>query len=113
MMLFRSLLTGDPLPYGLVALEPCLYSRMERERYLELIRCEPRWRDYHQRLLEVHLINKERKEEFLLLNTPEKRVAAFRERFPWLLPRVPDYIVASYLGMTPISYSRIKKRLAG
>lgn len=110
-MLVRSLLTREPLPYSLIALENCRYSQLPLTDYRQRIAQDPAWQQYHQRLLEVHLINKERKEEFLLLNTPEQRVVSFHQLFPWLIVRVPDYVLASYLGMTPISYSRIKKRL--
>ncbi len=108
----RSLLTGEPLPYSIVTLEPCHYRMISISEYLQAVERSLDWQQYHQRLLEIHLVNKERKEEFLLLNSPEKRVARFGETFPWLINRIPDYIVASYLGMTAISYSRIKKRLA-
>ena len=107
----RSLLTDEPLPYSMLALEACRYRQLSIERYLEFVRTDPQWQQYHQRILTLHLINRERKEEFLLLNSPEKRVIRFNQNFAWLIKRVPDYILASYLGMTPISYSRIKKRL--
>lgn len=107
----RSVLTGDPLPYSMVALEECFYRQISVQQYLELTKRSQQWLEYHQAILTCHLINKERKEEFLLLNSPEQRVIRFDLAFPWLIKRVPDYIVASYLGMTPISYSRIKKRL--
>lgn len=107
----RSLLTGEPLPYSMISLEACQYRQISTQRYSELIRTSPEWLHYHQTLLAIHLINKEKKEEFLLLNSPEQRVIRFGQSFPWLIQRVPDYIVASYLGMTAISYSRIKKRL--
>lgn len=107
----RSLLTGEPLPYGMLTLESCRYRQLSIEHYLEFVQTDPQWQQYHQRMLTLHLINKERKEEFLLLNSPEKRVIRFNQNFPWLIKRVPDYILASYLGMTAISYSRIKKRL--
>jgi len=107
----RSLLTTEPLPYSLVALERCCYQRLSVQQYWALVDTELQWQRYHQRLLTTHLINKERKEEFLLLHSPRQRVELFNQYFPWLIKRVPDYILATYLGITPISYSRIKKRL--
>lgn len=107
----KSLLVGEPLPYSLIALEDCQYRQLPVVRYQAFVETDLAWRRYHQAVLMNHLLNKEKKEAFLLLNSPEKRVDCFHKDYPWLIARVPDYIVASYLGITPISYSRIKKRL--
>ncbi|WP_394217730.1 Crp/Fnr family transcriptional regulator [Halobacillus trueperi] len=44
-------------------------------------------------------------------STPEERYQSLLEKRPQLLKRVPQHQLASYLGMTPESLSRIKKRL--
>lgn len=46
---------------------------------------------------------------FLSLS-PEKRYAWLLNNRPELLSRVPQHMLASYLGITPESFSRIKKR---
>ena len=45
------------------------------------------------------------------LASPEDRYLHLTETRPDLLQRVPQYQIASYLGLTPQSLSRIKKRL--
>ncbi len=45
----------------------------------------------------------------LLLKTPEQRYLDFVSNSPHLLQLVPQYMIASYLGITPIHLSRIKK----
>ncbi|MEC3885348.1 Crp/Fnr family transcriptional regulator [Halobacillus sp. HZG1] len=44
-------------------------------------------------------------------STPEERYQSILENRPELLKRVPQHQLASYLGITPESLSRIKKRL--
>lgn len=66
----------------------------------------------YQTLLERQLLHKEHKERFMLMHTPEQRLQLFSEHFPELVGRITDYQLASYLGITSISLSRIKKRLA-
>lgn len=47
----------------------------------------------------------------LVRMTPEEKVNYIMDMRPYLLTRVPQHQLASYLGMTPESLSRIKKRL--
>nr|WP_306798743.1 Crp/Fnr family transcriptional regulator [Oceanobacillus saliphilus] len=44
-------------------------------------------------------------------STPEERYKALMMKRPHLLDRVPQHQLASYLGITPESFSRIKKRM--
>lgn len=42
----------------------------------------------------------------------EERYLRLLEKRPDLLQRVPQYLIASYLGLTPVGLSKIRKRLA-
>lgn len=42
---------------------------------------------------------------------PEQRYEIFRKRSPHLINRISEKHIASHLGITPISFSRMKKRL--
>jgi CRP-like cAMP-binding protein len=48
----------------------------------------------------------------LLLDTPEKRYIKLMEHQPRILQNVPQYMIASYLGITPEALSRIRSRIA-
>ncbi|NRB47251.1 MAG: Crp/Fnr family transcriptional regulator [Saprospiraceae bacterium] len=47
----------------------------------------------------------------LLTNTPEERYKELLQERPDLIQRLPQYYLAQYLGVTPISLSRIRKRI--
>ena len=47
----------------------------------------------------------------LLLDTPEERYLQLLENDPQLLQRIPQYYLASYLGIEPESLSRLKRRV--
>ena len=46
----------------------------------------------------------------LLMDTPEERYYKLLEQKPDLINRVPQYLIAQYLGIRPESLSRIRKR---
>ena len=62
-------------------------------------------------LQKAFLIKEERERQFLLFDA-ETRYRAFLKSFPGLEKRVKQHIIASYLGITPESLSRIRKNLA-
>ncbi|SJN57636.1 Cyclic nucleotide-binding domain protein [Vibrio ruber DSM 16370] len=105
---FESLIKREPLPYLLETLSPvklmCLPISV-------LFQWHASRHPAYIKLLETKLIHKENKERLMLLYTPEERYQLFRQHYPQLLERLADYHVAAYLGITPISLSRIKKRV--
>lgn len=50
-----------------------------------------------------------REYEFLMLDA-ESRYLSFLKKAPQLVRRIPDYHIASYLGMTNVTLSRVKSR---
>jgi CRP-like cAMP-binding protein len=50
--------------------------------------------------------------ESFVLYTPEERYELYLKDFPNLVNRVPDKYIANILGITPVSLSRIRKRIA-
>ncbi len=46
-----------------------------------------------------------------VLDNPEQRYEHFKEKYPALVNRIPEYHIASYLGITAKSLSRMKKRI--
>lgn len=44
------------------------------------------------------------------VKTIDEQYKLLMEQQPWLLQRVPQYMIASYLGVTPEAFSRIKAR---
>ena len=55
---------------------------------------------------------RERRHIAMLTRSPEERYRDLLRRCPTLIDRVPHYHVASYLGITPESLSRLRRRCA-
>lgn len=43
-------------------------------------------------------------------NTPQQRYEELLKEYPNIIQRVPQHYIASYLGITPVSLSRIRNR---
>jgi CRP-like cAMP-binding protein len=77
----------------------------------ELRRANPRWLAISHGLLEEMYFQKERRElQFLTLGAGE-RYRLLRDDFPGIEDVVPQYHLASYLGITPVALSRIRGRM--
>lgn len=66
------------------------------------------WLKIYTISLERFYILKEQREEQLLSCTGKHRYLQFLNDFPHLEPKLKQYHIASYLGLTPVSLSRIK-----
>ena len=78
----------------------------------ELLTSVPKMHEFLQRLFAERLSFAQQVLASFILNKPEDRYRALLARRPELLQRVPQNILSSYLGITPVSLSRIRKRLA-
>ncbi|CAI8791040.1 Crp/Fnr family transcriptional regulator [Chryseobacterium sp. KBW03] len=63
-------------------------------------------------LLQKHIRSLQNRINSLLGETAEERYMKFIKMYPDLLLRVPQWMIASYLGITPESLSRVRKELA-
>jgi CRP-like cAMP-binding protein len=70
------------------------------------------FRNYNERLLQNHIRQLQHRIQYLLEATAEERYLDFISIYPDLLLRVPQWMIASYLGITPESLSRVRKELA-
>lgn len=67
---------------------------------------------FHINYLEQHwLLEKEPKEIGYLQHEAKQRYLMFLDKYESILSRLPQYHIASYLGVTPTQLSRVKKDL--
>lgn len=64
-------------------------------------------------LAELLFAQKEQKELEIVLLDADKRYEIFQRDFPQLEQLIPQYHIASYLGITPTQLSRIRKKKSG
>ena len=64
-----------------------------------------------RKIAEVYFLEKEQKEIEMALLDADKRYLILRENFPKLENIIPQYQIASYLGISRTQLSRIRKKL--
>tara|TARA_R100001369_G_scaffold90443_1_gene129483 strand:+ start:14079 stop:14669 length:591 start_codon:yes stop_codon:yes gene_type:complete len=70
------------------------------------------FRNYNQIALQNHIRHQQKRINLLLSASAELRYMNFIKLYPDLTLRVPQWMIASYLGITPESLSRVRKELA-
>lgn len=105
---YASLLRNVPATYTMEALEETEALTIDYAVVEELIRTNPKWTAIGKALADFHFLNREDREMELLKDSAPERYAIFRRRFPHLLGRLKKQDIAAYLGITPVSLSRLE-----
>lgn len=100
-----------PVIYGIQALEPTTLLVADYADFVALFDEHPLFDRLGRKLAEWLLVRKELRMRNLLQQQAKDRYLAFNRQFPELAERVPQYHVASYLGITEVSLSRLKRSL--
>jgi CRP/FNR family transcriptional regulator, anaerobic regulatory protein len=109
---YTSFMLMRPSEIWIEALEPSQVLVWERSDVIPLFEEHPAWQRFAKIMSDRLFFRKERREIELLKSTAEERYLSFLKDFPGLSQRVPQYHIASYLGITPESLSRLRSKLA-
>lgn len=109
---FKSFLKQQPATLFIDAVEDTELLVISREDYEQLTLAVPIMNRYFRILYENSLITKD--ERLISQNsyTAEEKFQRLMNYNPEIIHRVPQHLVASYLGLAPATLSRIRKRLA-
>ena len=107
---FDSLYKGTPSLFSLESIEPSEVLFIKKKDFYKKIESNPSLRLlYEEKIIErfsfyQHLFLSRIK------NTPQQRYEELLKEYPNIIQRVPQHYIASYLGITPVSLSRIRNR---
>lgn len=102
---------GDAAPYGAVCLEACQIVRLPRTALDRLAAQDEGVAKAALAFSQWVIRRKQRREAGLLSLTPEARYRALLDHAPATLARLPQGDIARFLGITPVAFSRIKRRM--
>ncbi|MCC6410893.1 MAG: Crp/Fnr family transcriptional regulator, partial [Saprospiraceae bacterium] len=100
-----------PSKYFLACVEDCILSVGQHDQEAEINSRFPKFETVCRVATEEELARSHNKFASFLINTPEERYLQLLQTRPDLVDRVPQYHLASFLGITPESLSRIRKRI--
>ncbi len=98
-----------PIVYGIQALEATTFLAASFSDFVDLFEKHPIFERLGRKLAEWLLIRKELRARSLLQQQAKERYLEFIKHYSDLVQRVPQYHIASYLGITEVSLSRLKR----
>lgn len=112
---FESFINNTPSLFAIETIEPSVIFLLPKQYVIELINELSHEPYFAQLILQVsgarqtHYIN-----EFVsfIRDTPEERYHKLLNERPYIIKRVPQHYIASYLGVSSVHLSRIKSKLA-
>jgi CRP/FNR family transcriptional regulator, anaerobic regulatory protein len=107
-----SMTTQAPAIQNIDALEPCEIIVIPRYALLAAYSEDHAYERFGRCLITESMMGSVKRTADLLKCTPEERYLHFIASRQNLVERIPQYIIASYLGITPEALSRIRRRIA-
>lgn len=107
-----SILFDEPSEFYLDAVENTTAVVVDENFLKNAIALSATFRENNNKLLHNHIRHLQKRINLLIGASAEKRYLNFIKLYPDLVMRVPQWMIASYLGITPESLSRVRKELA-
>lgn len=107
---FGAFLSHSKSRLGIKAVEPCTVLVLTRTSKDKLLRDFPQMEQYFRTIAEKAYSAAQHRIRLLYELSREQAYFYFRDKFPEFVQRVPQYLLASFLGFTPEYLSEIRKR---
>jgi CRP-like cAMP-binding protein len=107
-----SLAAGTPSQYFIDAIEHSELLLIDSPSHQELVDRVPGYAAAFRTGLQKHAAAKDRRIVSSLSASAEQRYVEFLETYPSIVTRVPQWMLASYLGLSPETLSRVRKNLS-
>jgi CRP-like cAMP-binding protein len=108
----KSFLSDGPAVFNIDAIEDSELMMISLADYNALTLAVPIMDRYFRILYQNSLVSKERRLMSAITHTAEEKYVQLAESNPNIIERIPQNLIASYLGLAPGTLSRIKKNLA-
>jgi CRP-like cAMP-binding protein len=105
-----SLMTKQPSTCFIQAVEASEVLLLAEKNRIILFERIPALESYFRMMMQKAFVASQRRIGFIFNQTEEERYRHFAKLFPEFMQRVPQYMLASYLGFTPQFLSRLRAK---
>jgi CRP-like cAMP-binding protein len=107
---FESFRNGRPSIFSIESIEPSTLLVVSKQDFDRFITEIPGYKEYLYEILFQRLEHYAKLFLSRIRDTPRQRYLDLLKEYPQIIQRVPQHYIASYLGITAVSLSRIRKR---
>jgi len=108
----QSFLNGTPSDLEIITLENSELLQIDYQSLNRLFKKYPKFERFYRILNQKHQISLHQYFIGLHSKTAKERYLHFIKRYPYFIHRIPQYQIASYLGITPEYLSKIRRDLS-
>lgn len=106
-----SFLSGTSAAFNIDAIEDAELLLITLPHFEDMMLKVPAMERYFRILFQKNIISKERRLMNTITYSSEEKYIKLTENNPELIQRIPQNLIASYLGITPETLSRLRKNL--
>ncbi len=108
---YDSFISQKPSRLSIETLEDCEVLSISYEALQKLFNELPRMNEFVRKVLEERFVTLHDLFTSHILDSPEERYLNLQKERPELVNRIPQHQLATFLGITPVSLSRIRNRV--
>jgi len=106
----ESFVKQNAATYDIQALEDSQLLQIDHASFQTLLQKIPQFERYFRIITENYLFSLQKRILGSISQTKEERYKAFIKQYPQINQRLPQYLIASYLGITPEFLSKIRSK---
>jgi len=103
--------TENPAKLNIDALEDSELVLIDKKEYQRILKAIPALSDFSKTLLERSFVASQVRIHCLISSTAEEKYQEFIKTYPNIINRVPQHMIASYLGISAETLSRVRNTM--
>jgi CRP-like cAMP-binding protein len=108
----ESLLSGQPSRFNIDAIEDSEIILIEKQKFETICKEIPAFNDMVNAIIDLSFVASQKRILDAISVSVEEKYANFVQRYPFFSARVPQNMIAAYLGITRETLSRIRHKTA-